>query len=306
MYLLGVSGRGKKTHCVIGDEKGNVYAEGFGGPSNYQISGIEVTKNSIETAVNRALNKLNLSIRDITYCVLGLEGACYEGDFEILCETSQEVLRGVPFKLVNDSLIELRAGFEGNWGIISTCGSRFSTMGQTLDGKTELRNMSYEFGKLSGGNGKLIMKAIDRSFRGEEGIGISTKLQKEIPKLFELESMIEVVSRARIAQTIGEQADRIPQLVLDLAREGDEVAQQILIELGSDLGKVAASIIRSLGFQKEKVPIIMTGSLFIADTPLMMDSYRLEVHKAAPHGVFKILDKKPVLGAYYLALDYIK
>ncbi|MGL4344753.1 MAG: BadF/BadG/BcrA/BcrD ATPase family protein [Cellulosilyticaceae bacterium] len=306
MYLLGIDGGGTKTHCIIGDEEGNIYAEGFGGPSNYQVAGIETTQNSITTAIGRALGKLNITISDITYVSLGLAGADYEEDFVILGDMCKEIFKEVPFEIVNDCWIGLRAGSESGWGIVSICGTGHGTMGKGPDGnKVELRNMDYTLGN-RGGGGELIREALHHTFRADEGIGPATRLQQEIPKVVGLETMTEVDNLIRNTDLDSEALYQIPVIVSELAKNEDEVAQEVMISMGKALGQTAAGVIRRLGIQKEEVPVILVGSVFAGDNPLLIDSYRLEVHKVAPKAVFKVLDKKPVLGAYYLALDYIK
>ncbi|MGL4736445.1 MAG: N-acetylglucosamine kinase [Cellulosilyticaceae bacterium] len=306
MYLLGVDGGGTKTHCVVGDEKGNVYAEGFGGPSNYQISGIEVARHSIQTAVSRALAKIGLEIKDVSFITLGLAGADYPEDFGTLGVMCRELFGEVPFEVVNDCWIGLRAGSDVGWGIVSICGTGHGTMGSGPDGsKVELRNMDYQLGN-RGGGGELIREALHHAFRADESIGTQTRLQIEIPKVLGLGSMKEVDKLIRTTGLDHDGLYRIPLVVSELARDEDEVAQQLMIDMGAALGRTAAGVIRRLGLGQETVPVILVGSVFVGDNPLVVDSYRLEVHKAAPHACFKILDKKPVMGAYYLAMDAFK
>lgn len=306
MYLLGVDGSGTKTHCVVGDEKGNIYAEGFGGPSNYQVVGIDVARQAIHTAVNRALSKLGLAIKDVSFISLGLAGADYAEDFEHLGEMCKELFDEVPFEVVNDCWIGLRAGSDEGWGIVSICSTGHGTMGKGPSGeKVELRNMDYHLGN-RGGGGELIREALHHAFRADEGIGPQTKLQTELPRVLNVVSMAELDGLLRKNGIDQEALYRIPLVVSELARMGDEVAQQIMIDMGAALGRTAAGVIRRLGLGQETIPVILVGSVFVGDNPLVVDSYRLEVHKVAPHAIFKILDKKPVLGAYYLALDHMK
>ncbi|MGL4799914.1 MAG: BadF/BadG/BcrA/BcrD ATPase family protein [Cellulosilyticaceae bacterium] len=306
MYLLGVDGGGTKTHCVVGDEKGNIFAEGFGGPANYDCVGIETTKQSIHTAIMRALDKLNIGIQDIECAVLGLAGADYPEDYEILGEMCQEIFGEVPFEVVNDCLIALRAGSENGWGVVSICGTGHGAMGVTKEGRRiELRNMDYDLGN-RGGGGELLREAMHHAFRADEGISASTKLQHEIPKVFKVDSMVEVDRIIRQRGFDDEVKYRIPVVVAQLAKERDKVAQNIMMSMGKALGQTAAGIIRRMGAMDDEVTMVLAGSVFGGDNPLLIDMYILEVHKVAPWAKVKILDKKPVMGAYYLAQDKTK
>lgn len=303
MYLLGVDGGGTKTHCIVGDEFGNVFAEGFGGPANYDCVGIETTKKSIETAIGRALDKLNIRIQDIGYAVLGLAGADYPEDYEILGKMCQSIFGKVPFEVVNDCFIALRAGADQGWGVVSICGTGHGAMGVTKDGtRVELRNMDYQLGN-RGGGGELVREAFHHTFRADEGIGPATRLQTEIPKIFHVETMTEVDRLLRKDAIDDESKYRIPVLVAKLAKERDKVAQKLMIRMGSALGQSAAGIIRRMGAMDEEVTIVLAGSVFSGDNPLLLDAYMLEVHKVAPWAKVKVLNKKPVMGAYYLACD---
>lgn len=306
MYLLGVDGCETKTHCIIGDEAGNICAEGFGGGANYDLVGIDVVKQSIETAISRALSKLNIQINDITYAVLGLAGADYEEDFNTLEEMARDIFEDIPFEVVNNCWLGLRAGSEEGWGVVSICDSGHGSVGKSKDGmKIELRNMDYTLGN-RGGGGELMREALHYAFRAYEGGEVSSRLQYEIPKLLGVFTMDEVDTLIRKQGENVEGMSQIPQLVMRLAKEEDTLCQHMMISMGSALGKTAAGIVRRLDAKRENVPIILFGSMFTSDNPLLIDAYKLEVHKVAPKAKFKILDKRPVLGAYYLASDHVK
>lgn len=306
MYLIGVSGGRTKTHCIIGDEKGNIFAEGFGGPANYQIVGIEIAKQSIETAINRALDKLNIPIGEIRYAVLGLSGADYEIDFTHLKMMCNKIFKGVLFTILNDCWIGLRAGSNENWGVVSLCGTGHGCMGRDNKGnKVELRNMYYELGN-RGGGGELIREALHYAFRADEKLSRATRLTTEIPKELNVESMNQVDSLVRKLGIDNEVFAKLPILVSELSKEGDAVSQSIMISMGEALGETAGSVIKRLKMEKEEVPVVLVGSVFTAENPLLIDSYRLTVHKIAPYAKFHILDKKPVVGAYYLAVDTMR
>lgn len=303
MYLLGIDGGGTKTHCIIGDEHGNIFAEGFGGPANYDCVGIEVTKRSIETAIKRALDKLNISIDAVSYAYLGLAGADYKEDYDILEAMCKTIFNQVPFKVVNDCLIALRAGSDVGWGVVSVCGTGHGALGRTLEGESfTLRNMTYELGN-RGGGGELVREALHHAFRGDEGVGPFTRLQQEIPLLYGVETMGQVDECIRAHTDDTEMRYQIPVLVARLAKERDKVSQELLIKMGSALGQTAAALIRRMGVMDKEVPVVLAGSVFTSDNPLVIDAYQLEIHKVAPYAKFIILKQKPVIGAYELSRD---
>lgn len=306
MYLLGLDGGETKTHCIIGDKEGNICAEGFGGPANYQLVGEETAKKSIETAISRALNKLNIKIKHIELGIIGLSGADCKEDFEILNRMCKDIFQNVPFKIYNDCWLVLRAGNEENWGVVSVCDRGHGCMGRTKTGeKVELRNMVYMMGNKGGGT-ELIYEILHHTFRADEKVGPPTKLQEEIPKLFGVGAMCDVDHLIREKGQDIEGWNQIPGLVYRLAKEEDMVSQELIISMGHSIGRTAAAVIRRLGLQQTEVPIVLGGSAFTEDNPLFMDAYKMEVHRVAPHAKFHVIDKKPVIGAYHLAMDCYK
>ena len=113
MYVMGVDAGGTKTRCMICDEKEHVAGIGEAGASQHQIYGIEQTKNHLRLAVTRALDEAGLSLSDISYAVLGMSGADEEDDFALLIPAVGEVLCGVPFEVLHDSWIGMRAALGG-------------------------------------------------------------------------------------------------------------------------------------------------------------------------------------------------
>lgn len=306
MYLLGLEGGETKTHCIIGDTEGNICAEGFGGPANYRIVGKEIAKKSIQTAILRALDKLNIKMSQIERAIIGLTGADCKEDIDILTNLCKDLFQDVPFKIHNDCWLVLRVGNEENWGVVSVCDRGHGCMGRTKEGRqVELRNMFYMMGN-KGGSSELIYDILHLTFRADEKVGTPTKLQQEIPKLFGVETMGDVDYLIREKGEDLEAWHQIPNLVYRLAKEEDSVSQELIIGMGQAIGRTASAVIKRLGLQQTEVPIILGGSTFTEDNPLFMDAYKMEVHRVAPYAKFHIIHKKPVIGAYYLAMDEIK
>lgn len=306
MYLLGLDGGETKTHCIIGDEDGNIFAEGFGGPANYQTVGEGVAKQSIMTAISRALSKLNIQIADIEYGIIGLAGVDGEEDFKIINRICGHIFNDVPYEIYNDCWLVLRVGSDENWGVVSVCGRGHGCMGRTKEGKeVQLRNRVFAIGNRGGGT-ELVHETLHYTFRADEGIGIATRLQEEIPRVLGVGTMTEVEYLIREKGDSLEGLTQIPMILSRLAKEEDEVSQNIIIDNGKAIGKSAAAVIKELGFQQTEVPIVVGGSAFTEDNPLFIDAYKLEVHRVAPHAKFTVIDKRPVIGAYYLAIDKLK
>lgn len=308
MYLAGIDGGGSKTKCIIGNEKGEILAEGNGGPADYGQSGLEITKASIVQALTEAVNKLNIKISDLDFSLLGLSNADQEQDFVVLEKLCKEIFNNVPFKVMNDTWIGLKAGNPEYWGIVCIFGTGGALAGRTKDGKKEiqLRNIDFEYGSRGGGV-EIVKLAFHYAFRADEQTGLKTRLVTEIPLLLGLNNMEEVTAYLRINGARTFKCLEITILVCRLANEEDIICQNILIELGTEIGKMAGGLIKRLELEKEEVPVILIGSVFCkSESPLLLDSYTMELHRAAPFAKIIISKDEPVIGAYKLALEYIK
>ena len=305
-YLAGVDGGNSKTHCLIGDDLGNVISEGFSGGSNYQVIGVEEARDVIKAAIEGAANKANIKVEELAYTVLGLAGADFEEDYVVLGEICGEILPKDRYKILNDSWIGLRAGIDANWGIATVCGTAGACSGRSRDGKeVRLRNMTYEAGMRGGGN-DITRMALHYAFRSDEGTGQKTLLEKELPGVFGMDTIDEIILNAIMIESDTEAIQKIPVLVGELACKGDAVCQDILLRVGHELGEIAGGVVKRLDMQDEAFDVALIGGVFKSECPLLKDEYTTTLHRSAPKAKISVVGKAPVYGAYYLALEEYK
>lgn len=306
IYLAGIDGGGSKTHCVIGDEKGNILAQGAALGSNYQTVGEEAARFAISSALEQAMKEVGISGAELSYAVFGLAGADTDRDYKILNAMCKGICGHDSFKVVNDTWIGLRAGTPENWGIVTVCGTGGSCSGRNRQGReVTLRNLTYEAGNRGGGT-EIAQEAFHFAFRSEEKTGRKTQLEYEIPQLLKRSSMEDLVEMIYNPEPNPQIIAQLPALVCKLANEGDIVCQDILVEIGHALGEIAGGVIKRLEMENEVFPVALVGGVFKTDNPLMVDEYTTTVHRAAPGAKIGIVLAKPVFGAYGLAMDWWK
>ncbi len=86
-YVFGIDGGGTKTICLLMDENKQVLGRGEAGPSNYQTLGIELTKQSIQLAIEKAILAAKIQVNsnlNIEAICLGLAGVARPKDLEIV------------------------------------------------------------------------------------------------------------------------------------------------------------------------------------------------------------------------------
>jgi hypothetical protein len=92
-------------------------------------------------------------------------------------------------------------------------------------------------------------------------------------------------------------------LLFQAALGGDEPAQALIIWLGEELGTSAAAVIRRLGVADLPVEVVLGGSVFKGQGPLLTDTLLQVVHRAAPEAVLVRPAFEPVVGAVLLGLE---
>ncbi|MGN1148701.1 MAG: BadF/BadG/BcrA/BcrD ATPase family protein [Lachnospiraceae bacterium] len=297
MYLLGIDAGGSKTHCVIADEQENIVGEAVAGAAQHQIYGIEQTEQSLQEAVDRALENAGLRLADIEYGVFGMSGADGEEDFALLVPIVQKLMQGTPFRVVHDAWIGFYSATEEDMGIASICGTGAGHVGRNRRGEIlRLRNLDYIMGNYGGG-ADIADKALHYAFRSEEGTWEKSLLEEMVPAVFGVEGMPQVCDYLLKKELTKEQSYRLPIVVFEAAERGDQVAQEIIRDMGYQEGRYASAIIRRLGMEKEKVPLVLIGSIFRTKSPYIIEPYLAAVQEICPDAYVIIPDQAPVLGA---------
>lgn len=302
MYVLGVDAGGTKTHCVIADENENILAEGLAGASQHQLFGIRQTEENLQLAVSAALKEADLTLQDLSYAVLGMSGADGEDDLALLNPAAEKVLPGVPFRVVHDAWIGMYSALKEPFGVVSICGTGAGHAGCNRQGdELTLRNLDYRLGNYGGG-GDLVEKALHYAFRSDEGTYEKSALEAAVPPIFGVSTMEDVCRLLKQNPLSDKERYQLPITVFQLANSGDSVCRMLIQDLGHEEGLYAAAVIRRLHMENEQVPVVLIGSLFHSDDPLLLDPFMEAVRTAAPAAYPVLPTRKPVTGAVRMAL----
>lgn len=302
MYVLGIDAGGTKTHCVIADENENILAEGFAGASQHQLFGIEQTERNLQAAISAALKEAGISLQDLSYAVLGMSGADGEDDLALLNPAAEKVLPGVPFRVVHDAWIGMYSALKEPFGVVSICGTGAGHAGRNRQGdELTLRNLDYRLGNYGGG-GDLVEKALHYAFRSDEGTYEKSALEAAVPPIFGVSTMEDVCRLLKQNPLSDKERYQLPITVFQLANSGDSVCRMLIQDLGHEEGLYAAAVIRRLHMENEQVPVVLIGSLFHSDDPLLLDPFMEAVRTAAPAAYPVLPTRKPVTGAVRMAL----
>lgn len=305
-YVAGVDGGGTKTRCLIGDSSGNIIGDYTLGASNHQTAGIAQTKAIISEVYDKALEIARVKPEDLEYIYLGLAGADLPSDFKLLNEMCDSIFKGIPYKVVNDAWISMRSGSRVTWGAVAICGTGANAGACDMSGRRVILNaLSYELGNYGGG-AHITEQALHHAFRAYEGTGGETLLVHELPKLLGASDMGELLLKFYPHRSISDkELDRVSPLVFSLANKSDRVCQRILIDMGHVLGEMIAGVIKRLNMENMRVPVVLGGSIFRGDNPLLIDELTTTLHMDVPKAYINIPLMPPAAGAYLSALDSI-
>lgn len=302
-YILGLDGGGTKTFALVADLHGQLHGFGQAGPSNHQGRGLEAAMLAVERAGRDALQSAGVHEDEVAIVSCGLGGADLPEDFAMLQPALERLKLGGRVDLRNDTQVALRAGTHQNWGVVLICGTGFNVAGRAPDG----RELCFPgLGWLSGdwgGAGMLATEMVRLVMREADGRGRPTVLTSMLLEAFEQPTAYELM-RALYHQQIErpQLLAKVP-LLFRAAMQADAPAQELIMRLGEELGISAVAVIRRLGLVEQPVEVVLGGSVFKGEGPLLTDTIIQVIHRAAPRAVLVWPDFEPVVGAVLLGLE---
>jgi len=305
--LLGIDAGNSKTWAMAGDMSGRFLGWGKGPRGNHQARevGVAGAVEAFATAVEGALAQAGARIEEVARASFCLAGADLPSDYELLGSAIHVHWPSLSFSVHNDSIAGLRSGTSRGWGAVVVCGTGTNAVGRGRDGReVQVGGLGYLDGDYGGG-GDLGRDAVRASFQAAFGRGRETAL---LPMVL---AALGQPSADAFRDAIYQEALR-PGYVLDLAplvfnaaNEGDEVAQELLIHMGTELGKAGGAALKAVELdQADGAEVVLSGSVWKGKSPLLIDAFRLSLHRTAPRAAHVRPRYEPVVGAYLLALEF--
>lgn len=307
--VLGVDAGASKTFALVADDTGHILGFGQGGPGNHQAVGLQPALAEIRRACEEALTQASTS-PPADFGFFGLAGADLPVDFALLTPAVESMNLARRVRVKNDTMVALRAGLKRRWGVAVICGTGFNAGGIGPDGReVQLPGLGALSGDWGGG-GDIAQEVIRLICRAWDGRGQPTMLTEMVLEALELPSVEELTS-----QLYQSQLDYYPgqfdqrrlltlvPLVFEAAYAGDQVAQELLMRVGTEVGVTANAIIKRLGLENTDVEVVLGGSVFKGKGPLLVDTVTQVVHRVAPRATIVLPEFEPVVGAILLALE---
>ena len=300
-YFLGADVGGTKTNIAICDENGNIHGFGTSGPGNPQEVGYPGLLASLQTALQVSTKQAGITSAQISAAGFGIAGYDWPSTLPKMTEVVEQLGLDCPYKIVNDAVLGLVAGARDGWGISVVSGTGCNCRGWDKDRQREGRVTG--FGSLMGegaGASELVQQAM---------LMVGYSWAKRVPptRLCEdfirfsgaknLEDLLEGYTEGHYS--IGAKA---APLVIKAAMAGDEVAIDLLIWAGKQLGEMANCVARQLDFEKLAYEVVMVGSMF-RENPIMVTAMRDTILLQSPKATLTHLTEPPVLGALVIGIE---
>ncbi len=298
-YVLGVDGGTTKTIALVADDTGRIVSAGRAGGSNWTGQDVETPMAVVTEAARRALQSAHLAPADIALGVFCLAGADWPEDHtrraDVLARA--DLARRVIVK--NDAFAGLRAGSAQPYGVVIMAGTGTNTAAIAPDG----REWAFGYYANYGGAGDMAGEAIAAVLRADDGRGPATTLTAAV--LSHLgQPTVEALLRARTDGRISSAARlSLCPLVFQSACTGDAAAVAIVERQACALAEYATALIRRFEMQAIHFDVVLSGSIFKGEGPLLIDSVTQAVHRVAPHARIVRARFEPAIGAVLLAYD---
>lgn len=315
-YVFGIDGGGTKTICLLMDENKQVLGRGEAGPSNYQTLGIDLTKQSIQLAIEQAILSAQIQLNrnlNIEAICLGLAGVARPKDLEIVQFLVQnlQLTHDLPISqlwqpknivVCSDCAIALVGGIGHPVGLAVISGTGSIVFGQNRHGKTKrVGGWGYILGD-EGSAYNIAIQGLQAALRFYDGREDYTTLAENFQihlGLKNLEELVEVVYRR--GWGVKEIAGLAP-IVDRTAAEGDRVADGIINRAVAELTLATKTAISGLFKQTEEFEIVMLGGVWGGEANCR-GRFEAAISAIAPSAKVILPQHEPAFGAGLLALN---
>jgi N-acetylglucosamine kinase-like BadF-type ATPase len=297
-WVLGVDGGNTKTLAAVAGADGVTRGMGRAACSDiYNAATPERGMDEIQDAARQALAAAGIAADAIGAAAFSLAGADWPEDFALLEAGLQDRLGLVaPPLIVNDALGALRTG-SPDWTGIAVVSGTYNAVGARND-----RGEVFHLGFWPDGAGgrHLGRSGLDAVYRAALGIAPATALSERAFALYGVRDAIALLHEfTRRGGLTDAEHDRLAPMLLDIADDGDAVAQGIVADAGRVLGMQARASAAQLELPLDGTRVVLTGGVFAHPTDRLAAATMAELPGAVPVR----FGPPPIAGALLLAYD---
>jgi len=272
-FVAGVDGGGTKTLVVLEDRHGGTQTTWTGGPSNFQMIGVDEAAKVIVEGVRTCCAQASVEQAELAAVFAGLTGAGRDSDRNRMRASLESQLAQAGYaaprvRVDSDARIALEGAFGGEVGIILIGGTGSIAFGKGYDG-TIYRVGGW--GRILGdeGSGFSIgregLNLVARHLDGRIRSTILTQLVAEKLNLTDQDQIIIAVYRENF------DVASVAPLVIEAAAQHDMECERILNKATFDLTEHVRTMTLKIeraarGRPRQKIPLALLGSVLTSDT----------------------------------------
>ncbi|MFN8499899.1 MAG: BadF/BadG/BcrA/BcrD ATPase family protein [Anaerolineae bacterium] len=260
--LLGLDAGGTRVTALAADDSGRVLGEGYGGPANPRAVPWETAVASLRVAAAQALDAARV-VGGADVAVVGMAGATTPDIQAAYAARLVEAGLARRVRVVEDARIALAGATLTGEGVILISGTGVNAFG-ALGGRTA---RASGWGYLVGDEGSgfdIGRRAIQAVLWAYDGRGPATALTDALLQTWHAATPEALLDRVYEIPPPRDAIAALSQVVADVARGGDGVAQGIYQRAGYHLGLAAAAVVRRLGMAPSQATIATVGGVFRA------------------------------------------
>ena len=302
--VVGVDGGGSKTEAVIMDGNMRVIGEGRAGPSNPLRVGISSAAAAVREAIDEACAIAKVRRSDLVAAEIGLAGARRK-ELRARMREALATLGIGDTEVVTDADIALYGATDGAPGIVVIAGTGSICCGINARGKGFCAGGWGPIAGDEGGGAWIARRALRAIAHASDGRGPKTSLTAAACSYFHVTAADDLTTAIYAPTITNERLASFGKDVVEAAKARDPVAQQIISEGGTELGRATVAVIRNLQMERERFQIATVGGVFAASGELLLEPLREEVKTVAPKAYFEPPHFAPAVAAARMAREHV-
>lgn len=303
-YVLGVDGGGTKTLVAIAKKSGEIIGTGLGASANIDDVGVETAQANIGMAFSAACRMAGLAEGYFAATFFGMAGVISDRDRTIIRQIAVRLGMAEEEKvdIDHDCRIALAAGLSGRPGVVLITGTGSSCYGRAKDGQDWRAGGWGQLISDEGSSYWLGVQAMRTSVMVHDGRLASSLLPVRVMEHLGLKEMNDILHCIYIQGLTRSEIAVLGQLVIQAARDGDQVSLDLIKQGTRDLAICVSAVADRLGFGQSVCEVALTGGLLNAGE-IFINPLKQAIAKRLPHTSIIQAEHPPVAGACLLALQ---
>jgi N-acetylglucosamine kinase-like BadF-type ATPase len=297
-YFLGLDVGGTKTACALADE-GRILGRATAGSAKVLRVGKDEAAVHLREALDAVSAESGVALADVTASCIGTSGATIPDVTDWLREQMAARVGGT-LTIVGDEVITLDAAFPGGPGVIVIAGTGSNVIGRSRSGWMT-RAGGWGPALADEGSGSLLGQQALRGVFAAINAGEEPMLLHRVLKHLGLRTKDDIVA---VANDVNFSFASLMPVVVQAARDGDQVAQTTLRRGGEELAVLVLHVIGRLAKAEpgieDGLKIAYTGSI-LQNVREVADSLERVLLKSYPRLEFVPGTVNSVEGALYHA-----